>query len=74
MITSHVAVRELGLGSLEVKQIIEAINLIISLFNLPTLVSYLLRESLRYIKLESSLSTLVLELKFSKFGKLVSLC
>ena len=49
MITSHVAAGELGLGSLEVEQRIEVINLVISLFNSPTLVSCLLRESLEYM-------------------------
>ena len=49
MITSHVADEGLGLGSLEVEQIVEAVNLMISLFHSPTLVSYLLRESLKCI-------------------------
>ena len=71
MITSNIAVGGLGLGSLEVEQIIEAINLVILLFNLPTLASYLLRESLEYMQLESDLSILVLESKCSKFGKMV---
>ena len=74
MITSYVAVRDLGLGSLEVEQIVEVVNLIISLFESPTLASYLLRESLEYMQLESGLSTPVLESKFSVFRKLVILC
>ena len=46
----------------------------ILLFESPTLESYLLRESLKYMQLESGLITLVLELKFSVFGKLLVLC
>ena len=49
MITSYIAVGGLGLSSLEVEQIVKVVNLVILLFELPTLASYLLRESLEYI-------------------------
>ena len=70
----HVVVGGLGLGLLEVEQTMEVINLVISLFDSLTPLSYLLKESLEYMQLESGLSKLVLEAKFSLFRKLVTPC
>ena len=74
MIICYVAAGGLGLESLEVELTTEAINLVISLFDSLTLSTYLLKESLEYMQLESGLSKPVLEAKFSLFGKLVILC
>ena len=74
MTTYHVVVGGLGLGLLEVEQTTEALNLVISLFDSLTPLSYLLKESLEYMQLESGLSKPVLEAKFSLFRKLVTPC
>ena len=46
MIICYLVAGGLGLGSLEVEQTIEAINLVISLFDSLTPLSFLLKESL----------------------------
>ena len=73
MTICYVVAVGLGLGSLEVEQTTEEINLVILLFDSPALLLYLLKESLEYMQLELGLSKLVLEAKFSLFGKLVIL-
>jgi len=74
MTTSHIAVGGLGLGLLEIEQTTKAINLVISLFDLPTPSSFLLKESLEYMQLEAGIEKLILETKFEVFGKLVTPC
>ena len=46
MITVHLALGSLDLGSIEIEQMIELINLFILLYNSTTPVAYLLQESL----------------------------
>ena len=46
MIMVHPTVGGLGLGSLELEQMVEAVNLFISLYLLPTLSSNLICDSL----------------------------
>ena len=50
-----VALGELGLPSLEVEQVLEVIDLMISLYNSPTPAKFLLRDSLELLQLESGL-------------------
>ena len=46
MVTAHLTVAELGLDLKEYEQVVEIINLFISLYYLPTLSARLLNESL----------------------------
>ena len=46
MVTTHPTVVGLGLSSIEYKQVVEAINLFISLYHSPTSSAPLLNESL----------------------------
>ena len=46
MTTSYPTIGRLGLGSIEIEQTIESINLFVSLYQSATLLAYLLQESL----------------------------
>ena len=61
MIIAPLSVSSLGLSLMEVQQIVEVIDLFISLYNLLLLVKFLLRDSLELLQLESELITPVLE-------------
>ena len=72
MITAHPAVGGLGLGSIEVEQIIEASNLFVILYLSQTLSSQLLQDSLELMQVEVGLDCPVLEENYSDFGHLVT--
>ena len=74
MISMHSAVGGLGLGSLELEQMVEAINLFVSLFNSDTSSSKLLIDSLELLQVDVGLDCLVLEQDFNKYRYLVSPC
>jgi len=74
IITVHLALGSLGLKLIKIEQIIESINLFISLCISITPIVYLLRESLEMMQLESGLLQLVLELDYKSFGALVIDC
>ena len=62
--TAHPAVGGLGLGSTEMEEVAEALNLIISLQLSPTLPASLLTKSLELLQLEVGVEYLVLETEF----------
>ena len=72
MVTAPESIRGLGLPSMETQQIIEAIDLILLLYNSPSPVKYLLRESLELLQLESSSVNPVLEENHEKYKGLIT--
>ena len=62
----------LGLPSIETQQIIEAIDLILSLYNSPFLAKYLLRKSLELLQLESGSINPVLKENYEKYKGLIT--
>ena len=67
MIIVQAAVGDSNLISIEVEQIIKAINLYTLLFVLPTLSSYLLVDSLKLLELELCLVTPTIKEDYSLF-------
>ena len=61
MITVPLSVGGLKLLSIEVQQMVEAIDLFISLYNSPLSAKFLLRDSLELLQLELGLITPMLE-------------
>jgi hypothetical protein len=57
IISVSVAIGGLGLPSLETEQEVEEIDLVVSLFESPTLARYLLRDSIELLQLKSGLIT-----------------
>ena len=55
MATFYPVIRGLSLGSIEIEQTIESINLFVLLYQSAILAVYLLQESLKLMPLESSL-------------------
>ena len=72
IISTHETVEGLGLGSMEYEQIVEAINLFVSLYQSPTPSVYLLHDSLELMQVEVGLNSPVLETGYKKYGYLVS--
>ena len=72
MITAHPAVGGLGLGSIEVEQIIEASNLFVTLYLSQIPSSQLLRDSLELMQVEVGLDCPVLEENYLDFRYLVT--
>jgi hypothetical protein len=64
MTIAHLVVEGLGLESIEMEEVAEALNLIISLQSSPTLSAPLLTESLELLQLEVGLEYPVLEKEF----------
>ena len=67
MVTAPESIGGLGLPLIETQQIAEAISLILSLYNSPSLAKYLLRESLELLQLESGSVNPVLEENYKKY-------
>ena len=61
IVTAHLTIAGLGLSSIEYEQVVEAINLFISLYHSPTLSALLLNESLELMQVEVRINTPVLE-------------
>ena len=74
MVTNHQTIAGLGLGLIEYEQVVEAINLLISLYHLLTLLALLLNESLELIQIEIRINTQVLEVDYQSFSFLVTKC
>ena len=55
MTNIYLTIGGLGLGVIEIEQIIKAINLFISLHNTNTPMAYLLKESLKFMQIELDL-------------------
>ena len=72
VISTHLAVGSLGLGSIEVEQTIKACNLFITLYLSLTLSIPLLRDSLELMKIETMLDSPVFEENYSNYGHLVT--
>ena len=64
MTIAHLVVEGLGLESIEMEEVAEVLNLIISLQSSPTLSAPLLTESLELLQLEVGLEYPVLEKEF----------
>ena len=74
MITVPLSVGGLKLLSIEVQQMVEAIDLFISLYNSQSPAKFLLRDSLELLQLELGLITPVLEENYQMFNDLVTKC
>ena len=72
MIIALALIGRLGLPLMEVQQIIEAIDLILVLYNSPSLTKFLLRESLELLQLESGSIVPMLEEKYKPYTGLVT--
>ena len=72
MVTAPESIGGLGLLSIETQQIVEAIDLILSLYNSLSPVKYLLSESLELIQLESGSVNPVLEENYEKYKGLIT--
>ena len=72
IISVYPIVRGLGLGSMEYKQIVEAINLFISLYHSVIPSAPLLYESLELMQIEVRIDIPVLEADYNSFGFLAS--
>ena len=74
MVTAYPTVAGLGLGLIEYEQVVEVINLFISLYHSPTLLASLLNESLELMQVKVGINTPVLEADYRSFGFLVIKC
>ena len=74
IISAHPIVRGICLGSIEYEQIVEAINLFVSLYHLATPSALLLCESLELMQIKVGIDILVLKADYKSFGYLASRC
>ena len=74
IVSIQVSINGLGLFYLESEYLLEATDLIISLFTSKLPLSFLLWESLEYLQLETGSATSVFHLSFKVFGYLTTLC
>ena len=74
MISAPISLGGLGLPSLEVEQLVEAINLITTLFGSKTPSYPLLCDLLELMQLEIGLGYPVVEANFDLYGHLITPC
>ena len=74
IVTAHLTVAGLGLGSMEYERVVEVVNLFILLYHSSTPSAPLLNESLELIQVEVGINTLVLEADYRLFSFLATKC
>ena len=72
IISALVAISGLGLYSLKVESLVEAIGLLTSLHILPILSAVLISDSLELLQLEVGTEVPVLESDYSKFSRYIT--